>query len=97
MDEFFGQHRICERRKLRNVASTLTNDAFVWWKHLCESDELPKTWNDVKILMRNFFVDSSPTSHLNFEIHSLEEEATIAFQLCIIFCKKLRSNKRKNR
>jgi hypothetical protein len=33
----------------------------------------------VKILMRKTFVDSSPASNLNFEIHSLkEEEATIA-------------------
>jgi hypothetical protein len=78
MVEIFGQHHICKRRKLRNVASTLTNDALVWWKHLCESDELPKTWNNVKILMRKSFVDSSPASNLNFEIHSLEEDATIA-------------------
>jgi hypothetical protein len=78
MDEIFGQRRICERRKLRNVASTLTNDALVWWKHLCESNKLPKIWNDVKILMRKTFVDSSPASNLNSKIHSLEEEATIA-------------------
>jgi hypothetical protein len=32
----------------------------------------------VKILMRNFFIDSSPISNLNFKIYSLEEEATIA-------------------
>jgi hypothetical protein len=32
----------------------------------------------VKILMRKTFVDSSPASNLNFEIHSLEEEQTIA-------------------
>jgi hypothetical protein len=74
----FGQCRICERRKLRNVATALMNNALAWWKHLCECDELPKTWNDVKILMRKTFVDSSPASNLNFEIHSLEEEATIA-------------------
>jgi hypothetical protein len=55
MDEIFGQRRICERRKLRNVASTLTNDALVWGKHLCGYDELPKTWNDFKILMRKTF------------------------------------------
>jgi hypothetical protein len=27
MDSNFGQHRICERRKLRNIASALTNNA----------------------------------------------------------------------
>jgi hypothetical protein len=78
MDEIFGQRHICEQIKLRNIASTLINDALVWWKHLCESNELPKTRNDVKILMRKTFVDSSPAYNLNSEIHSLEEEATIA-------------------
>jgi hypothetical protein len=47
-------------------------------EHLGESNELPKTWNDVKILIRKTFVDSSSASNFNFEIHSLEEEATIA-------------------
>jgi hypothetical protein len=78
MDKNFGQHHICERRKLRNIASALMNNALAWWKHLCKSDKLPKTWNNVKILMRKTFVDSSLASHLNFEIYSLEEEAIIA-------------------
>jgi hypothetical protein len=78
MDKNFGQHCICERRNPRNVASALTNNALAWWKRLCEYDELPKIWNDVKILIRKTFVDSSPASNLNFELHSLEEEATIA-------------------
>jgi hypothetical protein len=77
MYEIFGQRHICERRKLRNVANTLTNDALVWWKHLCESGELPKTWKYVKIVMRKTFVDSSPTSNLNFEKHSWQEQPTI--------------------
>jgi hypothetical protein len=78
MDKFFGQCRICERRKVKNVASALTNNALAWWKCLCECDKLTKTCNNVKILMRKTFVDSSPTSNLNFEIHSLKEEPTIA-------------------
>jgi hypothetical protein len=74
MDKIFGQCRICDRRKLKNIARALTNNASAWWKRLCESDELPKTWTDVKIRMRRTFVDSSLASNLNFEIHSLEEE-----------------------
>jgi hypothetical protein len=83
MDKIFGQRRICEGRKLRNVASALTNNALALWKHrMMRSCTLSKTWNDVKILMRKTFVDSSPTSNLNFEIHFLEEEeATIAFPI----------------
>jgi hypothetical protein len=78
MNKMFGQHRLSQRRKLRNVAIALMNNALTWWKHFCEFDELPKTWNNVKILMRKTFVDSSPASNLNFEIHSLKEEPTIA-------------------
>jgi hypothetical protein len=55
MNKKFRQRRICERRKLKNV-STLMNNALAWWKHLCESDKLPKTWNDVKILMRKLLL-----------------------------------------
>jgi hypothetical protein len=43
MDKKFGQCRICERRKLRNAASALMNNALAWLKCLCESDEFPKT------------------------------------------------------
>jgi hypothetical protein len=43
MDKKFQRRRICERRKLKNIASALRNNALAWWKHLCESDELPKT------------------------------------------------------
>jgi hypothetical protein len=43
MDKIFGQCLICERRKHRNVASAVTNNALAWWKYLCESDELHKT------------------------------------------------------
>jgi hypothetical protein len=81
MDKIFGQHRICERIKLKTIASALTNNVLAWWKHLCESNELPKTWNDVKILMRKTFIDSSPESNMNFKIHSLEEEPTIASRI----------------
>jgi hypothetical protein len=79
IDNFFWQRHKCESRKLRNVASALTNNALAWWKRLCESDKLPKIYNDVKILMRKTFVHSYPASNLNFEIHPLEEEeSTIA-------------------
>jgi hypothetical protein len=30
MDKIFGQHRIHERRKLRNVTSALENNALAW-------------------------------------------------------------------
>jgi hypothetical protein len=51
----------------------------------------------MKILMRKTFVNSSPASNLNFEIHSLEEEeATIASPIVHNILQEARSNKRRN-
>ncbi|CAN6163373.1 unnamed protein product, partial [Urochloa humidicola] len=33
----------------------LTNGALIWWEALCVLDK-PKTWNDLKIIMREIFV-----------------------------------------
>jgi hypothetical protein len=57
MDKSFAQHRICDRRKIKIVASTLTNHALVWWNNLHYYDK-PKTWDDMKDLMREQFVSS---------------------------------------
>jgi hypothetical protein len=34
MDKIFARRCICDRRKIKIVASTLTNDALVWWNNL---------------------------------------------------------------
>jgi hypothetical protein len=51
MDNIFAQCRICDRRKIKIVASTLMNDALVWWNNL-HYYERPQTWTDVKALTR---------------------------------------------
>jgi hypothetical protein len=55
MDKIFARRHKCDRRKLKIVASTLTNDALVWWNNLHDYEK-PKTWIDVKALMRQQFV-----------------------------------------
>jgi hypothetical protein len=98
MDKKFGQRRICERRKLRNVASALTNNTLAWWKRLCESDELSKTWNDVKILMKKALLIH--LMHLILILRYIlrrRRKQLLHSQWCIIFCTKPRSSKRRNR
>jgi hypothetical protein len=55
MDKFFARHHICDRRKIKIVASSLTNDGLVWWNNLHDYEK-PQTWTDVKALMRQQFV-----------------------------------------
>jgi hypothetical protein len=55
IDNIFAQCRMCERRKIKNATSVLTNSALVWWEDLCALDK-PKTWNGLKINMRENFV-----------------------------------------
>jgi hypothetical protein len=51
MDKIFARRRICDRRKIKIKASTLMNDALVWWNNLHDYEK-PRTWTDVKVLMR---------------------------------------------
>jgi hypothetical protein len=55
IDKIFARRRICDRRKIKIVASTLMNDVLVWWNNLHEYEK-PQTWIDVKALMRQQFV-----------------------------------------
>jgi hypothetical protein len=51
---FVGRH-ICDRGKTKIMASTLTNDALVWWNNLHDYEKL-QTWTYMKALMRQQFV-----------------------------------------
>jgi hypothetical protein len=55
MDKIFARCRLCDRRKIKIVASTLTNDVLVWWNNLHDYEK-PQTWTDLKALMRQQFV-----------------------------------------
>jgi hypothetical protein len=55
MDKIFAWRHICDRRKIKIMASTLTNDALVWWNNLHDYQK-PQTWTSMKSLMRQQFV-----------------------------------------
>jgi hypothetical protein len=62
MDKLFARRRICDRRKIKIVASTLTNDVLVWWNNLHDYQK-PQTWTDMKALMREQFVSIDDTKN----------------------------------
>jgi hypothetical protein len=62
VDTIFARRHICDSRKIKIVASTLTNDALVWWKNLHDYEK-PQTWIDVKTLMTEQFVSMDDTKN----------------------------------
>ena len=50
---------MCPRRKVKNAASVLRHSALSWWESLDPFDK-PQTWNDMKLLMRETFVNPPP-------------------------------------
>jgi hypothetical protein len=62
MDKIFARRRICDSRKVKIVASTLMNDALVWWNNLHDYEK-PQTWADAKALMRQQFVSMDDTKN----------------------------------
>ena len=50
---------MCLRRKVKNVASVLRHSALSWWDSLDPSDKA-QTWNDMKLLMKETFVNPPP-------------------------------------
>jgi hypothetical protein len=82
MDKKFAQCRMCDRRKIKIVVSSLTSCALTWWKNLCVSNK-PQTWKDMKILMRE-----------KFSQHDLAEHIPILSSSMPTFCRTMHKTKR---
>jgi hypothetical protein len=67
---------MCERRKIKNASSVLRHLASIWWESLSSSDK-PHTWNDMKILMRETFVNPSLVINPYDEEHQLDQSPII--------------------
>ena len=60
----------------KNVVSVLRHSALSWWESLDPSNK-PQTWNDMKLLMRETFVNPPPILTSYDEVHHLEEEFVV--------------------
>lgn len=71
VDNIFAKCFKCENRKLRNVTSALTNNV------------LPRTWNEMKNIMRKTIVDQSFISiyDLRSDVDYIEEEPFVVTNL----------------
>ena len=75
-DNIFATRFMCPRRKVKNTSSVLRHSALSWWESLDPSDK-PQTWNDMKLLMRETFVNPPSVLTSYAEVHYLEEESVV--------------------
>jgi hypothetical protein len=60
IDNIFATRFMCPRRKVKNASSVLRHFILSWWESLDPLDK-PQTWNDMKLLMRETFINTPPT------------------------------------
>jgi hypothetical protein len=76
IDKIFANRSMCARRKVQNATSVLRDSASTWWETLRQLDK-PQTWNDMKILMRETFVNPPPILNSNYEVHHLDDQSIV--------------------
>ena len=76
IDNIFATRFMCPRRKVKNASSVLRHSALVWWDSLDSSDK-SQTWNDMKLLMRETFVNAPPALNSYDEVHNLEDQSIV--------------------
>jgi len=76
IDNIFAQCRMCEQRKIKNASGVLRHLASTWWESLSSSDK-PHIWNDMKIVMRETFVQPSRVIYSSDEVHQLDQSLVI--------------------
>ena len=59
INAIFASHNFDERKKVKAAVSTFSSFALVWWSEYCRlyPDYIPTTWDDLKLVMRNRFID----------------------------------------
>ena len=60
----------------KNATSVLRHSVLSWWESLDPSNK-PQTWNDMKLLMRETFVNPPPILISYAKVHHLEEESVV--------------------
>ena len=76
IDNIFATRFMCPRRKVKNASSVLRHFALSWSESLDPSDK-PQIWNDMKLLMRETFINTPPALNSYDEVHNLEDQSIV--------------------
>jgi hypothetical protein len=69
----FCKHNLSEEQKILAAAEVLIDYALAVWKCLCRYDKLPKTWNVLKTVLREYFILKYYADHLLVKLQSLKQ------------------------
>jgi len=76
LDNIFANRFMCPRRKVNNAASSLRRSALTWLESLSPLDK-PQTWDGMKIVMSENFVNPSLVINSNDEVFQLEDQSIV--------------------
>jgi hypothetical protein len=69
----FCKHDLSEEQKILAIAGVLIDYALAVWKRLCRHDKVPKTWNALKTVFREYFIPEYYADHLLAKPQSLKQ------------------------
>jgi hypothetical protein len=96
----FLQNILYVNKKIKKATSVLTHYALSWWECLTPSDK-PQTWTDLKILMRETFINTTPELISTNKVHHLVDHIVVipltVTNLCRIIYKSERMMLKKMR
>ena len=75
-DNIFANRFMCPRRKVNNAASSLRRSALTWLESLSPLDKT-QTWDGMKIVMKENFVNPSLVINSIDEVHQLDNSLVI--------------------
>jgi hypothetical protein len=64
---------LSEEQKILAAGGVLIDYALAVWKRLCRHDKVPKTWNALKTILREYFVPEYYANHLLAKLQSLKQ------------------------
>jgi hypothetical protein len=63
-------------QKIKKATSVLTHSALSWWESLTPSNKL-QTWKDLKILMRETFINTTHVLNSSDDVHRLVDHTIV--------------------
>ena len=78
LHEEFCKYYLFEEQKIVAASSVLLDYALTVWKHLCRHDIVPKTWNALKTILREYFVPEYYADYLLAKLQNLKQGSNTA-------------------
>ena len=78
LHEEFCKYDLSEEQKIVAASSVLLDYALTVWKHLCRHDIVPKTWNALKTILREYFVPEYYADYLLAKLQNLKQDSNTA-------------------